>query len=153
LKLRITEKKPLSALPNVTATSAINSCHFLIVSIADFGVTGGIGFWLLILIASHVAESDQAVHWHAFRYTDGSWLVAIGVDITVVHQLMLHASPRTTLEFYVKARKKQKRTAQRGIEKLLFPGFEDSAVTPEGPEVSDHHGKDKRDMPLPALHH
>jgi hypothetical protein len=39
---------------------------------------------------------------------------------------MRHASPRTTLEFYVKARKKLKRTAQEAIGKLLFPGDEDS---------------------------
>jgi len=63
---------------------------------------------------------------------------------------MLHASPRTTLEFYVKARKKQKRRAQRGIEKLLFPGFEDSAVTPETLRFQTIYEKDKSDMPLPA---
>ena len=88
--------------------------------------------------AAKLAGISKRVHWHAFRYTYGSWLVAIGVDIAVVHQLMRHASPRTTLEFYVKARKKLKRTAQEGIEKLLFPGFEDSAVIPEDPEGSDH---------------
>jgi hypothetical protein len=88
--------------------------------------------------AAKLAGISKRVHWHAFRYTYGSWLVAIGVDIAVVHQLMRHASPRTTLEFYVKARKKLKRTAQEGIEKLLFPGFEDSALSPEDPEVSDH---------------
>jgi integrase len=88
--------------------------------------------------AAKLAGISKRVHWHAFRYTYGSWLVAIGVDIAVVHQLMRHASPRTTLEFYVKARKKLKRTAQEGIEKLLFPGFEDSALSPENPEVSDH---------------
>jgi integrase len=88
--------------------------------------------------AAKLAGISKRVHWHAFRYTYGSWLVAIGVDIAVVHQLMRHASPRTTLEFYVKARKKLKRTAQEGIEKLLFPGFEDSALSPDNPEVSDH---------------
>ena len=88
--------------------------------------------------AAKLAGISKRVHWHAFRYTYGSWLVAIGVDIAVVHQLMRHASPRTTLEFYVKARKKLKRTAQEGIEKLLFPGVEDSALTLEDPEVPDH---------------
>jgi hypothetical protein len=51
---------------------------------------------------------------------------------------MRHASPRTTLEFYVKARKKLKRAAQEGIEKLLFPGDDDSALNSEDPEVSEH---------------
>ena len=88
--------------------------------------------------AAKLAGISKRVHWHAFRYTYGSWLVAIGVDIAVVHQLIRHASPRTTLEFYVKARKKLKRTAQEGIEKLLFPGNEDSALNSEDPEISDH---------------
>jgi integrase len=88
--------------------------------------------------AAKLAGISKRVHWHAFRYTYGSWLVAIGVDIAVVHQLMRHASPRTTLEFYVKARKKVKRTAQEGIEKLLFHGVEDSASNSEDLDVSDH---------------
>jgi hypothetical protein len=35
---------------------------------------------------------------------------------------MRHASPRTTLEFYVKARKRLKVAAQEQIQKMLFPG-------------------------------
>jgi integrase len=76
-----------------------------------------------------LAGISKRVHWHAFRYTYGSWLIANGVDIRRVHELMRHASPRTTLEFYLKAPKKLKRTAQEGIEKLLFPSDEDSTLS------------------------
>ena len=83
----------------------------------------------VIRTAAKLAGITKRVHWHAFRYTYGSWLIANGVDIGVVHELMRHASARTTLQFYVKARKKLKRTAQEGIEKLLFPGDEDSTTS------------------------
>ena len=75
--------------------------------------------------AAKLAGIRKRVHWHAFRYTYGSWLIANGVDIRRVHELMRHASPRTTLEFYLKSTKNLKRTAQEGIERLLFPGAED----------------------------
>ena len=68
------------------------------------------------------AGITKRVHWHAFRQTFGTWLVANGADIAVVHELMRHASPRTTLEFYVKARKRLKVSAQEQIQKMLFPG-------------------------------
>jgi integrase len=101
--------------------------------------------------AAKLAGISKRVHWHAFRYTYGSWLVAIGVDIAVVHQLMRHASPRTTLEFYVKARKKLKRTAQEGIEKLLFPCDEDSASISEYPKVSDHLREEQKRYALSGI--
>jgi hypothetical protein len=56
-------------------------------------------------------------------------LVANGADIAVVHELMRHASPRTTLEFYVKARKRLKIAAQGQIQKMLFPGDEQITFT------------------------
>jgi hypothetical protein len=81
------------------------------------------------------------VHWHAFRYTYGTCLLAAGVDIAVVHELMRHSSARTTLQFYIRARKHLKRSAQKHIEKLLFPGDDDrpSLVTDPNltPEAKD----------------
>jgi integrase len=96
--------------------------------------------------AAKLAGIDKPVHWHAFRYTYGSWLIANGVDIGTVHELMRHASPRTTLEFYIKARKKLKIRAQDGIERLLFPGAEESSMFLEDSEVPGHiKEKQKRD--------
>lgn len=88
--------------------------------------------------AAKLAGITKRVHWHAFRYSYGSWLVANGVDMGVVHELMRHASPRTTLEFYIKARKKRKIRAQDGIERLLFPGAEESTLSWEDSEVPAH---------------
>jgi integrase len=65
------------------------------------------------------------VHWHAFRYTYGTCLLAAGVDIAVVHELMRHASPRTTLAFYIRARKHLKRDAQEQVDKLIFASDSD----------------------------
>jgi hypothetical protein len=96
------------------------------------------------------AGITKRVHWHAFRYTYGTWLLSKGVDIRNVHELMRHASPRTTLEFYVKARKKLKRAAQEKIEKLLFPGVDDSEISFEDSDVPAHvREEQKRD----ALEH
>jgi hypothetical protein len=100
----------------------------------------------VVQTAAKLAGITKRVHWHAFRYTYGSWLIANDVDIAVVHELMRHASARTTLQFYVKARKKLKRTAQKGIEKLLFPGNEDRTHWWEDSEVPAHiKEKQKRD--------
>lgn len=100
----------------------------------------------VIQTAARLAGITKRVHWHGFRYTYGSWLIANGVDIAVVHELMRHASPRTTLEFYIKARKKLKMEAQDGIERLLFPGAEDRPRWWENSEVPAHiKEKQKRD--------
>jgi integrase len=88
--------------------------------------------------AAKLAGIDKPVHWHAFRYTYGSWLIVNGVDIGTVHELMRHASPRTTLEFYVKARKKLKVRAQDGIEKLLFPSDEVGTPSWDDSEAATH---------------
>ena len=86
------------------------------------------------------------VHWHAFRYTYGTFLLAAGVDIGTVHELMRHSSARMTLQFYIRARKHLKRDAQIHIEKLLFPSDDDR---PSGrtdptlpPDVKDQHKRE-----------
>jgi integrase len=63
--------------------------------------------------AAKLAGISKRVHWHAFRYTYGSWLIANGVDIRRVHELMRHASPRTTLEFYLKLEESKTNGARR----------------------------------------
>jgi hypothetical protein len=92
----------------------------------------------VIQTAAKLAGITKRVHWHAFRYTYGSWLIANGVDIGVVQELMRHASARTTQQFYIKARKRLKRTAQEGIEKLLFPGDKDSTPSWDYFELPAH---------------
>ena len=67
-----------------------------------------------------------------------------------MHELMRHASPRTTLEFYVKARKTLKLKAQKGIQKMLFPGDADSASSIEGSDVS---GDVRQQQKRNALNH
>jgi len=81
--------------------------------------------------AAKRAGVSRWVHWHAFRYTYGTCLLAAGVDMGTVHELMRHASARTTLQFYIRARKHLKRHAQEHIEKFLFPSDDDrpSALT------------------------
>jgi integrase len=96
--------------------------------------------------AAKLGGINKRVHWHAFRYTFGTWLVAGGRDIAVVHELMRHASPRTTLEFYVKARKTLKIKAQNSIHKMLFPGDADSPSSIENSDVpGDVRQQQKRD--------
>jgi integrase len=90
------------------------------------------------------AGITKRVHWHAFRYTFGTWLVASGADIAVVHELMRHASPRTTLEFYIKARKTLKIKAQNGIQGMLFPGAEASTSFLEHADLPDDVRKKQR---------
>lgn len=89
-------------------------------------------------------ESVNEFTGHAFRYTFGTWLVANGVDIAVVHELMRHASPRTTLEFYVKARKRLKLGAQEQIQTMLFPGAEQITLTEDLELIADVREQQKR---------
>jgi len=90
------------------------------------------------------AGISKRVHWHAFRYTFGTWLVANGVDIAVVHELMRHASPRTTLEFYIKARKRLKLGAQEQIQTMLFPGDKQITLTEDLELIADVKKQQKR---------
>jgi integrase len=80
----------------------------------------------------------KRVHWHAFRYTYATWLVACGADIGVFHQLMRHASARITIDFYVKARKKLGLVIQDRIAKLLFPGVKNEDLSLDDSEIPDH---------------
>lgn len=92
------------------------------------------------------AGISKRVHWHAFRYTYGSSLIAEGVDIGTVHELMRHTSPNTTLEFYIRARKKLKRDAQESIQKLLFPGDADNVLALDDRDTpADVRERQKRD--------
>ena len=85
--------------------------------------------------AAKQAGVTRWVHWHAFRYTYGTCLLAAGVNIAVVHELMRHSSARTTLQFYIRARKHLKRDAQKHIEALLFPGDDDRSSVATEPDI------------------
>jgi len=96
--------------------------------------------------ASKEAGVTRWVHWHAFRYTFGTCLLAADVNIAVVHELMRHSSARTTLQFYIRARKHFKRDAQRHIDALLFPGDDDRPPLVTDPSASpDAKNQQKRE--------
>lgn len=89
----------------------------------------------IIKPAARKAGITKRVHWHAFRYTYATWLVTSGADIGVVHQLMRHASARTTIDFYVKASKRLGLVIQERIQKLLFPTVSDDDLIFDEPDI------------------
>jgi integrase len=100
----------------------------------------------IIKPAARKAGITKRVHWHAFRYTYASWLVASGADIGVVHQLMRHASARTTIDFYVKASRRLNLAIQERIQNMLFPGMSDNDLTLDEPDIPvDVQDKRKRE--------
>lgn len=99
----------------------------------------------IIRPAARRAGISRWVHWHAFRYTYGTFLLAAGVDIGTVHELMRHSSARMTLQFYIRARKHLKRDAQIHIEKLLFPSDDDGPSALIDTNLPPEAGEDKRE--------
>jgi integrase len=89
----------------------------------------------IIKPAARKAGITKRVHWHAFRYTYATWLVASGADIGVMHELMRHASARTTIDFYVKASKRLGLVIQERIQKLLFPAVRDDDLMFDEPDI------------------
>jgi integrase len=85
--------------------------------------------------AAKKAGITKRVHWHGFKYTYATWLVASGADIGVVHRLTRHASARTTINFYVKASSKLSQMIQERITRLMFPGLSEKDLTLDDPDV------------------
>jgi len=96
--------------------------------------------------AAKNAGITKRVHWHGFKYTYATWVVASGADIGVVHSLTRHASARTTINFYVKASSKLGRAIQERITRLMFPGLSEKDLSLDDhetpPEVQE---KEKRE--------
>jgi len=67
------------------------------------------------------AGIEKHIAWHTFRHTYSTMLVADGENVTVIQELMRHASSRSTLEFYSQARTADKRAAQQRVVQMIFP--------------------------------
>jgi hypothetical protein len=78
------------------------------------------------------AGISKRIHWHGFRYQVATWLIANGEDIKVAQELLRHASPHTTLQFYAVASEQKKRDAQERIEDMIFPHDENEPFIPLG---------------------
>jgi len=61
----------------------------------------------------------KRIGWHSFRHGLGTMLRQMKVDIKVAQELLRHANPRVTLEFYQQAVTDEKREAQE----LALKGF------------------------------
>jgi len=76
------------------------------------------------------AGITKRIHWHGFRYNVATWLIANGEDVKVAQEVLRHASPLTTLQFYVVASEKKKRDALERIEDMIFPHDENQPFIP-----------------------
>ncbi len=61
------------------------------------------------------------VSWQCFRRSFGTWLVERGVPINAVQALLGHASPSTTLEFYVESVWESRRKTIDEVGQILDP--------------------------------
>jgi len=62
---------------------------------------------------------NKRITWHSFRHGLGTMLRQMKVDVKVAQELLRHANPRITLEFYQQAVTDEKREAQE----LALKGF------------------------------
>jgi len=62
---------------------------------------------------------EKRIGWHSFRHGLGTMLRQKKVDVKVAQELLRHANPRVTLEFYQQAVTDEKREAQD----LALKGF------------------------------
>ncbi len=67
----------------------------------------------IICPAALRAGIRKRIGWHTFRHTYSTLLIANGENVTVVQELMRHASTRFTIEIYAQVRIEAKRQAQQ----------------------------------------
>ena len=66
----------------------------------------------------------KRIGWHSFRHGLGTMLRQMKVDVKVAQELLRHANPRVTLEFYQQAVTEEKREAQElALKGFLGPAF------------------------------
>jgi integrase len=63
----------------------------------------------------------KQIGWHNFRHSLATNLRAMGVDVKVAQELLLHANSRTTLDIYTRAVSQQKRDANSMLVDMLLP--------------------------------
>src|SRR5208282_3133932 len=61
------------------------------------------------------------VGWHTFRYSLGTNLRSLGIDIKVAQELLRHANAKITLDLYTQAISSQKREANAMVVEMLLP--------------------------------
>ena len=67
---------------------------------------------------------NKRITWHSFRHGFANMLRQMKVDVKVTQELLRHANPRITLEFYQQAVTDEKREAQElALRGLLGPNF------------------------------
>ncbi|MDE3063278.1 MAG: hypothetical protein KGJ51_09480 [Acidobacteriota bacterium] len=66
----------------------------------------------------------KRIGWYSFRHGLGTMLRQMKVDVKVAQELLRHANPRVTLEFYQQAVTEEKREAQElALKGFLGPAF------------------------------
>ncbi len=66
----------------------------------------------------------KRIGWHSFRHGLGTMLRQMKVDVKIAQELLRHANPRVTLEFYQQAVTDEKREAQElALKGFLGPAF------------------------------
>jgi integrase len=83
---------------------------------------------------------NKRITWHSFRHGLGTMLRQMKVDVKVAQELLRHANPRITLEFYQQAVTDEKREAQE----LALKGFLGSTF-PSAP-ISNQIGVQKEEV-------
>jgi integrase len=61
----------------------------------------------------------QELGWLAFRHYFGTLLKAIGEDVKTIHELLLHANSKITLNVYTQAVNTHKRAAQSTVVQMI----------------------------------
>lgn len=66
--------------------------------------------------------TGKAIGWRSFRHSLATRLCSLGVDVTVIQELLCHANSRTWMDLYTQALSAEKGSASSKQFELLIAG-------------------------------